>query len=65
MFSANKGPILRGYVSEIDQFLRELNNLPGIKSDTRLEEEQKYRRIFALRDIPQISLPEEFPWKNF
>jgi hypothetical protein len=57
--------ITRDYVSELDQFLQELGAMPGIKSDTRIEEEQKYKRIFALRDIPKISLPEELPWKEF
>lgn len=56
---------MRNFVSEIDQFLQVLNNLPGAKSNSRLEEEQKYKRIFALRDTPQISLPEELPWKDF
>ena len=54
-----------GYVSEIDQFLHELDRLPGIKSDVRLEEEQKYNRIFALRDLTQINIPEQLPWKDF
>ena len=54
-----------GYVSEIDQFLQELNNKPGVKSTTRLDEEQKYKRIFALRDVPRINLPDELPWKEF
>jgi hypothetical protein len=58
-------PLQKSYVSEIDQFLHELENLPGLKSDSRLAEEEKYRRIFALRDIPQASLPQELPWKNF
>jgi hypothetical protein len=61
----SRAPILRGYVSEIDQFLRELEHLPGVKSDARLKEEQKYQRIFALRDVPQTSLQIEMPWKNF
>lgn len=60
-----RAPMLRGYVSESDQFLHELENMPGIKSDTRLAEEQKYQRISALRDVPQTSLPDELPWKNF
>ncbi len=55
----------RGYVSEIDQFLQELNNMPGIKSTARIEEEQKYKRIFALRDVSKINIPEELPWKEF
>ena len=53
------------YVSEIDQFLRELQTLPGAKSNSRMDEEQKYRRIFAMRDNHKINLPEELPWKDF
>lgn len=53
------------YVSEIDQFLQELNNLPGAKSNSRIECEQKHQRIFALRDHPQITTSEELPWKDF
>lgn len=54
-----------GYVSEIDQFLQELNNLPGIKSDERLDEEQKYQRIFLLRDVPQSEPSLQVVWKDF
>lgn len=38
------------YVSEIDQFLQIINNQN--KSNARIAEEQKYQRIFALRDHP-------------
>lgn len=65
MFTPKRAKFHRGYVSEIDQFLQELNNLPGVKSDVRLEEEQKYKRIFALRDVPKLNLPEQLPWKDF
>lgn len=41
------------YVSEIDQLLRELQTLPGVKSNSRIDEEQKYKKIFELRDHPQ------------
>lgn len=53
------------YVSEIDQFLQEVTNLPGAKCNARIEEEQKYQRIFAMRDVAQTSLPLELPWKDF
>lgn len=54
-----------GYVSEIDQFLRELDQKPGIKSDVRLREEQKYQRVAMMRDVAQLSLPIELRWKDF
>lgn len=65
MLPKKKGKIKYNFVSEIDQFLQELNNLPGSKSDSRIAEEQKYQRIFALRDNPQLSLTIEMPWKDF
>jgi hypothetical protein len=65
MFSNKHGRIKHNFVSEIDQFLQELNNIPGSKSNARIEEEQKYQRIFALRDHPQVSLSEELTWKDF
>ena len=55
----------RNYVSEIDQFLQELNNLPGARSNSRIEDEHKHQRIFALRDNAQLALTEEMQWKNF
>lgn len=55
----------RGFVSEIDQFLHMLNNLPGAQGNSKIEEEQKYQRIFALRDNVQTSLPEDIAWKEF
>ena len=54
MFPGNRPKIKQGYVSEIDQFLQELSIIPGIKSTARLQEEQKYHRIFALRDQPEM-----------
>ena len=65
MFTRKPTNFKRGYVSEIDQFLQELNKLPGIKSDSRLDEEQKYKKVFALRDLPQVITYEVLPWKEF
>lgn len=53
------------YVSEIDQFLQELNNLPEAKSNARLEEQHKYQRIFNLRDNKQTAINEDLQWKEF
>lgn len=53
------------YVSEIDQFLQELNNAPWSKSNSRIEEEQKYKKIFALRDHPQTANAKELAWNDF
>lgn len=65
MFDNMKRKFKYNFVSEIDQFIQELNNLPNAKSNSRLELEQKYARINALRDHPQVTLAEELPWKDF
>ncbi len=62
MFSNKKAKIKRNYVSDIDQFLRVINNQPGASSNARLAEEQKYRRIFLLRDTPKLPTPVELAW---
>jgi len=65
MFKSKRSKFKYGYVSEIDQFLQELNKLPGIKSNSRLDEEQKYKEVFDLRDIPQAKVVDESTWKEF
>lgn len=51
----NKPKRKQNYVSEIDQFLQQLNVMPNTKSNARLEEELKYKRIFNLRDHKQAT----------
>lgn len=65
MFTSKRSKFKHGYVSEIDQFLQELNKLPGIKSNSQLDEEQKYKEVFDLRDIPQAKVADESTWKEF
>jgi len=62
MFTNKKSKIKASYVSDIDQFLQVLNNLPGSRSNARLAEEQKYQRVFSLRDTPQLPIPVELAW---
>jgi len=62
MFTNKKAKIKANYVSDIDQFLQVLNNLPAARSNARLAEEQKYQRIFLLRDTPQLPVPVELAW---
>jgi hypothetical protein len=62
MFTNKKTKLKANYVSDIDQFLQVLNNLPGARSNARLAEEQKYQRIFSLRDTPQLLTPVELAW---
>lgn len=54
----------RHFVSEIDQFLQELNESPKAKSDARIDEERKYERINFLRDNADMSIADELLWKN-
>jgi hypothetical protein len=66
MFYNKQSKFKYSYVSEIDQFLQMLDNLPGAKCNARLEEEQKYQRIFNLRDNKHGSkLNEDLQWKEF
>ena len=44
------GKLKKTYVSEIDQFLSELEKKFKTKSHSRRQEEEKYKRIFNLRD---------------
>ena len=50
MFTNKNRKLLKNYVSEADLFLQELRSRPGSKSESAIVEEQKYRRIFKLRD---------------
>lgn len=61
MFYSKRIKIKRNFVSEIDQFLQELNNMSLNHSDSRIEEEQKYKRISALRDHKQEESTQELP----
>ena len=65
MLINKKAKIHRNFVSEIDQFLHMLNNLPESQFNSKTEEEQKYQRISELRDNVQTSLPEDIAWKEF
>lgn len=51
----NKPKRKQNYVSEIDQFLQQLNVMPHTKTNARLEEELKYKRIFQLRDHKHVT----------
>lgn len=62
MLSNKKARFKENYVSDIDQFLQVLNNQPGASSNARLAEEQKYHRIFSLRDTPQLTTKVEVAW---
>jgi hypothetical protein len=46
----SSNPILRNYVSDLDQFLQEFNQQHPQLSQTQQQEVTKYRRIYRLRD---------------
>ena len=46
----SSNPILRDYVSDLDQFLQEFNQQHPQLSQTQQQEVTKYRRIYRLRD---------------
>ncbi len=53
-----------GYVSEIDQFLRDYDTSHRTFGDSRKKEIQKHQRIFAKRDA--VVEAEESPiWQKF
>lgn len=55
-----------GYVSEIDQFLKEIATLPGVNSTSRIFEEQKYAKISLLRDNQNPGKSNaKLNWKEF
>ncbi len=55
----------RNFVSEMDNFLAELDTKPESHSDSRAAEEAKYKRINELRDNAQKSESKEKIWKDF
>lgn len=50
-FWNKKPPLLKGYVSEIDQFLMAFDKKPEAQSASRRAEEAKHQRIARLRDL--------------
>lgn len=53
-----------GYVSEIDQFLREFDQNRSDLPQSRLQEVKKFSKIYAKRD-KVIEEPDNHIWKDF
>lgn len=51
--------------SDIDKFLREFDKRPEAHSDNRRREEEKYKRIFRLRDEIEPKEDQTDIWKDF
>ncbi len=60
-----KKKIMTDYVSELDQFLSDLRENASAKSESRINEVQKHKRIAELRDIKKNIKPKETIWKEF
>jgi hypothetical protein len=65
MIKNNNGKINREYVSEVDQFLAELENSLSSKSESKTIEHEKFKKIFEMRDKPKIKKPQDLTWKDF
>ncbi len=59
-----KQPILKGYVSEIDRFLREFDHQSKASSVARGAEEAKYRELNALRDNSAAPQRSRVIWED-
>jgi hypothetical protein len=46
----SRNPILRNYVSDLDQFLQEFDQRHPVLTQTQQHEVTKYRRIYRLRE---------------
>ncbi|MBN9287481.1 MAG: hypothetical protein BGO43_01995 [Gammaproteobacteria bacterium 39-13] len=53
-----------GYVSEIDQFLRDFDKNRAQFPDSRLKEIEKHKKIFAKRD-GVVDETKDLIWKDF
>lgn len=58
-------PKLTHYVSEIDQFLQSFDRENPEKSLSQLGEENKYRRIYYLRDVADRPTKTNKLWEDF
>jgi hypothetical protein len=56
MWFFGKKPLLKNYVSEIDEFLQAFDEKAEATSRSRKAEEAKYRQISQLRDDPNAAV---------
>jgi len=60
-----KQPLLKAYVSEIDQFLQAFDQKPEASSASRKAEEANYEKIGQLRDQADAQQPPVAIWEDF
>ena len=65
MWFWRKQPMLKGYVSEIDQFLQDFNRKPGESSANVRAEKRKYDQIMLLRDNAKAAQASKQIWEDF
>jgi hypothetical protein len=62
----SRPPILRNFVSEVDQFLQRFDKEHPELSKSQQKEVTKYRRIYRLRDTAErATLPVNKLWEGF
>jgi hypothetical protein len=62
----SRKPILKNFVSELDQFLQEFDHQHPILSQTQQKEVNKYRRVYKLRDGSTTeAITEPKLWEGF
>lgn len=65
MYHRQFGPLLREYVSEIDDFLMQFDKRSEAQSPNRQREEDKYRDVHAKRDSASEPRVRSRVWEDF
>lgn len=53
------------YTSELDEFLSEFDQFHGNLSESQQKEQNKYARIYELRDNPHAPVKKTSFWEKF
>jgi hypothetical protein len=61
----SRQPVLKNFVSEIDQFLQEFDKQHPVLSPAQVQEQTKYRRIYRLRDTSVRPTKTVKLWEGF
>jgi hypothetical protein len=64
MWFWRKQPMLKGYVSEVDQFLLDFNQKPEASSANVRAEKRKYDEIILLRDNAKVQQSSGQIWED-
>lgn len=58
-------PVLKNYVSDTDCFLQDFDHRSEASSESRRQEEQKYRMVAEGRDNPKAVEQRKQIWEDF